>query len=401
MKKKYVILDVIYFVAFVLVCIIVLLLIRAFRVERKELGVDFSKNVLLKQQDNCLLYKFDDDSSSDNNTFNSQKNIIKNDRDSDDSNEDGWIKLYDLDELRNETNNDTDSDSNVEKEFEFRVFENVIQWSFLGENNWNDLISVFDIISTQNDDNDETEETQLDIDETAVNNIVVAVNNNINNLGCYNNGTECEKGTLFTIKVNKDNVYNFYVIDDNGETISLIMDSNIVNDEFKTLPFAAENDNTPIYSLEFLNNITSDWNFIDYIDEYNYLDHDNSSFAIDNGLGKYIDNSGNEYVLNGYFRARFLSVDEAYDLGCRNIDLITRCNQTRCIRNNECPYWVYKNLGGELNSLYSFGYWLLGTDFIDEELGTYAMFKEGDYIFSSMHDSSRFGVRPVINIKRS
>lgn len=393
MKMKIDFLRIIYCISFILVCLIVFLLAGKFNVEMKEVDADFSKKVLLKQQDNCLLFKYDDNNDSSTDDFNSENTSNNNDSiDNSNYEDEGWIKLYDLTELHNEVLDNSNDYTSNEKEFDFRVYENMIQWSFSGKDEWTDLISIFDIIPIDNDeDNNNDESTNEPIDNTR--NIVIAVNNNVEDLGCYVNGSICEKGALFTLKVNKNTIYNFYVIADDGNKITLIMDSNIGSVDVKTLAWTNEE---AIYSLKFLNSLISDWDYIDYIDSFNYTDsNNNDNIIIEGGIGSYTDSLGNKYEIGSNFRARFLSVEEANSLGCMNIEFIPKC-LNRC----ECPYWLYTNLEGKANSIYSFGYWLFGTSVENSELGAFAMFKDGAYIFSPIHDNIRFGVRPVISISR-
>ena len=143
MKMKIDFLRIIYCISFILVCLIVFLLAGKFNVEMKEVDADFSKKVLLKQQDNCLLFKYDDNNDSSTDDFNSENTSNNNDSiDNSNYEDEGWIKLYDLTELHNEVLDNPNDYTSNEKEFDFRVYENMIQWSFSGKDEWTDLISI-------------------------------------------------------------------------------------------------------------------------------------------------------------------------------------------------------------------------------------------------------------------
>ena len=72
---------------------------------------------------------------------------------------------------------------------------------------------------------------------------------------CVNNGL-CQVGTPFAISVNDYKNYKFYVIEDDGEKVKLIMSQNIAN---KVMYAPSDNLEGPTEAISYLKKQTNDW----------------------------------------------------------------------------------------------------------------------------------------------
>jgi len=116
---------------------------------------------------------------------------------------------------------------------------------------------------------------------------------------CVNSGM-CEPGTPFAIKVNDTEIYKFYVTEDSGNEVTMIMSENLGD---KALWYTDSQDNSkgPLTALEALKNATSGWTNI-AIRSYTLIDDDKIY---------------NYQPMTIYdTRARLFTETEAKDLGC-------------------------------------------------------------------------------------
>ena len=163
-----------------------------------------------------------------------------------------------------------------------------------------------------------------------------------------------ETGTIIKYKVNEEEEKYFFVMSDNGDTLTLQQRENIVT---QTMWYTT-NDNSkgPLTILSALEDATSGWS--------NVLDQ---TYAI--GTTVFKDNAytgcslanlnctSNKYSLEPRtVKARMISAQEVFSLGCTT-------------SNNSCPIWMYNYLtnvtdyGATVNSdINNYGYWTVNTD---------------------------------------
>lgn len=218
---------------------------------------------------------------------------------------------------------------------------------------------------------------------------------------CINTGT-CASGTLINVKVNNNQKYNFYVINDIDDKLTLIMDRNLG----KLVAWVSKidyNDDTnygtygntskgPITALTYLNNQTSDWTNINSIDNYTYVNNSNGNtnkvgyqkIEIVDGIAKLTSQDGATITtVEGVSRARLLTNEEARSktIGCQSSD-------------KSCANWIYTNLSADNR-----GYWLASAN------------PNYNYYVSSIHYTGKpdsyfpyyttvNGIRPVIEITK-
>ena len=198
---------------------------------------------------------------------------------------------------------------------------------------------------------------------------------------------------LFTIKVNDSTTLDFYVIDSTNDSITLIAASNLGNSEYTTVAWysasAGNNSYGPVTALTVLNSLTTNWTNIDPISSYTYNNSGEGykRLTITNGSSVITDSSDATSPISGVTRARLLTYEEAYALGCR----------TTASASN-CPTWLYANLDAQNNSLTPYGYWLL-TSFSNVNR-VYNIRNTGVLANNSPNDTTGRGIRPVITIKK-
>ena len=177
---------------------------------------------------------------------------------------------------------------------------------------------------------------------------------------CVEKGKVCEvNGTdpiAFAIKVNEDKTYKFYVISDDGDKVTLIMDRNIgskvawVSKSDYTKAGGSEtdygttgnNNKGPITVLNYLNrkinSETETWTNIAPIESYEYVNNLNGTtntygyqkLTITNGVGLLTSQDGTTTNLTGTMRARLLTYEEVNTIKTNN--------------NGAVPTWLYENL---------------------------------------------------------
>ena len=208
---------------------------------------------------------------------------------------------------------------------------------------------------------------------------------------CLNDGTECAPGTPVAIQVNANDVYNFYVISEADNEITLIMDRNIgnnvawitavdyttANTDGTSCDYTACNDEGPLTALSALKERTSGWTNVP-----------EKEYTI-SGLGIYESTEEQMYEnITTTMRARMLTYTEATALGC-----------TTNGGTSNCPSWLYINLGDiDDDGNIRYGYWFTtpGALFIDYAWG---MSVYNSLAFSAIYDIGS-GVRPVITLSK-
>ena len=197
---------------------------------------------------------------------------------------------------------------------------------------------------------------------------------------CLNDGTTCTPGTPVAIKVNASDVYNFYVIDETDNEVTLIMDRNIgdniawASEEDYGCGVAGDycalNDKGPITAVKTLKARTSSWTNIPER-EYIYSD----------GVAATRYQSFTETM-----RARMLTHTEA--------------NSIMVANNDAMPFWLNVNLyvSGDENT---YGYWLSSVD-ADESnsFNAYVVYCHGWLATQTISSNTSYGLRPVIVLSK-
>jgi len=219
----------------------------------------------------------------------------------------------------------------------------------------------------------------------------------------------CPNGTEFALQVNDKEIYNFYVINDDGNKVTLIMDRNIGN----TVAWLSENDYNnienyarliatsttnygPITALNYLNNQTLNWTNIEAINNYTYNNNPNGTtntngyqkLEIVNGVGTLTSQDGLFISkVNKISRARLLEYEEVNKIYTEN--------------NSVMPTYLYENLYTDTNTSLPYAYWFLTSDrvissysYVIDYIGTF----ENSY---GVNLDTDVGVRPVITVSRS
>lgn len=246
---------------------------------------------------------------------------------------------------------------------------------------------------------------------TVVQRRIVTINKVVNNYMSADNNcikdtnSKCTAGTEVTVMVNATQDYNFYVIDDTGSKLTLIMDRNLGDNvswiskgDYITAGGSetdygdyGNNGLGPITVLNYLNTQTSSWKNINPIESYIYDDLNRitnfycyQKLAITSGVGKLTSRDGGTINLTGTMRARLLTLEESNTLKANN--------------NGTVPKWLYGNLSGSNTTRLSLGYWLLTAN------PTYysnvnEMYYDGNVVgHYGASNGTEFGARPVIEM---
>lgn len=180
---------------------------------------------------------------------------------------------------------------------------------------------------------------------------------------CYKSKTSgsCKSGDIIKYKVNDTDIVTFHVMNDNGPTLTMQSQKNIINN----IEWNKESDNTkgPMTVLPALEKTTKGWS---NVNDQTYT-MGSTSFDGNSNTGCKINNTEiictrNRYTLEERTaKARMITAQEAAKLGCRE-------------SSGSCPIWMYNYLavstyyGGTMNdkSLYenigNNGYWTMSTD---------------------------------------
>ena len=199
---------------------------------------------------------------------------------------------------------------------------------------------------------------------------------------CLNDGTECAPGTPVAIQVNASEVYNFYVISDEENEVTLIMDRNIyfvdsvrggkvawINSEDYGCgiigDYCSKANKPPLTAISTLKERTDDW---DNIPEREY------TYSDDGERIRY--KSFSETM-----RARMLTYTEVNDIISAN--------------NDTMPSWMYINLEAGTHG----GYWLSSTS---DNSPNYARLisYDGSIATHAVYNSGYNGIRPVITLSK-
>jgi len=148
---------------------------------------------------------------------------------------------------------------------------------------------------------------------------------------CYEskNSESCAPGTIIKYKVNDTTIITFHVIRDQGSTIKMQTQRNII-----TLTKWNNNSDTtygPVDALAALNAETSSWYNVNDI-PFEAGKTPFSGYHAETGCATYDSCTTNKYTLPlRSIRARMISLQETSSLGCTN-------------NFNSCPKWLYNHL---------------------------------------------------------
>ena len=208
---------------------------------------------------------------------------------------------------------------------------------------------------------------------------------------CINKGYVCEAGTLFTIKVNESQTYNFYVLNDNGNKVDLIMDRNLVDDvEWINAEdygnSTVKNDKGPLTALKVLKERTSGWTNIPI---YTYTLENDADRV--NGSNTYnpitaTSTSGGNLVEN--VRARLPKFG----------DIIVHTDNND-ISYPDVPVWLKNDI--ETNG--EQGYWLSTVYSSEFEISAWTVsnqYSYGQVALVRVSPSMSLGLRPVITLSK-
>lgn len=214
---------------------------------------------------------------------------------------------------------------------------------------------------------------------------------------CAQKGQICEvrktDPIAFAIKVNEEKTYKFYVLNDDGNTITLIMNKNLYEDGNTTesdvawinpADYTTENnkdetpdtcglkscnDEGPITAINILNKRTYDWYYIT-AKPYTY-----NGMKTDGIARKYED-------ITMTMTARMITYAEATTLGCTT-------------SSGSCPSWLYENLNGTGDDN-TWGYWTSTVSSTTTEAWNLGFTGRMNptYVFGN------YGVRPVIELSK-
>ena len=215
---------------------------------------------------------------------------------------------------------------------------------------------------------------------------------------CIKSGA-CNPGTSVSVKVNNNDTYDFDVLSDTGDEITLIMDkivgetvawvSKLDYNDDTTWGYEGRNNKGPITALNYLNAQTANWTNIPAIESYTYnnnlngntKEHGYQKLEITNGVGKLTSQDDTIITtLTGTMRARLITLEE--------MDKLTEANQ------NKIPSWLYMDSNGDL---YYGSQWFL-TNLGSSTETAHSQVRER-ITSNTVHYDLGNVVRPIITIK--
>lgn len=207
---------------------------------------------------------------------------------------------------------------------------------------------------------------------------------------CYKNKTvgSCPAGTIINFKVNETVTVPFHVMFDEGETMTMQSQKNIV-DNVKWYS-DMDSKNGPMVVLPALENATSSWE--------NVLDQTYTAGTTNfSNKGKYTgcNNNGTDCSTNIYSlstrtgKSRMITIQEAQALGCNGT-------------SNNCPKWMINYLkysisyGGTVNTESS-GYWTMTAH--TNGYSAFCIQNMGQFSNINAHKTG-YGARAVVKVSK-
>ena len=200
---------------------------------------------------------------------------------------------------------------------------------------------------------------------------------------CYKSKTagSCKAGTIIKYKVNDSTTREFYVLHDDGNTITLLDSANILSG----IPWETTNNNAlgPTNALSKLNSAVSEWsNVNEQVYASGYTNFKTNPY---NACKTYNSCTSNKYDLGSITsKARMITVQEAVALGCTET-------------SGSCPKWMVvntpKSVGNE-------GYWTMNayTEYGDRAWNIY--YSAGVFSNNGITRENYNGMRAVIVISK-
>ncbi len=179
---------------------------------------------------------------------------------------------------------------------------------------------------------------------------------------------KCNNGTDVYVKVNNSEINKFYVINDTGNKLSLIMNKNLSTesawfDENEWYKITT-NAYGPLIALDTLKNETSNWS---NIPNMNYVLNDDGG-----------DDAYSSTTISNV-KTRLISLTEVNNVGCTSSD--------------KCPKWLYENLDKNKS------YWTsAASNKIILNLYAWTIDYNGNQ--KDVHIINKKGIRPVIDINK-
>ena len=311
-----------------------------------------------------------------------------------------WINLIKIDDLKGKDGiNGTDGKNGINgtdgkdgREVEFRINDTLIEWKYKDENEWSTLFDINDIIKKN---------------QSKKNPIISSLNGSSTEFDCIDNETTCSIGSNIEVRVNDSTTYNFYILGDDGKKLTLILDRNL-GEPIAWKSFVQESDQKqafnkgPIDVLTELNVRTNNWNNINNIEDYNYINSDHTNrpdtyqgIGIENGKTTVVGKDGSIITIEGNTKARLLTLEEAKEFGCNKST------------NNSCSQsFIYGNLKAEYGTNTPYGYWLLTTNSTNaNNYNVYSIHYTGKLNSTTAFDANNNsrggrGIRPIITIDK-
>ena len=241
---------------------------------------------------------------------------------------------------------------------------------------------------------------------------------------CAKEGNKCSQkdiidGQLVNVSVNNKTNYDFYVVDDDGENLTLLKRKSLGDivawcsrDDKYDVFLAEENADDNIYgpytALKYLNELTNDWTNIDFINNYNFENPNtwgNKAYLglnIQEGVITLISNSSTTKIVPGQARARLLTESEfKYITGTQDDNY-----------NGDNNHWLDKIIKEEYDSIHSddeydrekIGHayiWLLNADYSGQAASTIMKYQNTDMQVANINVWNKLMLYPVITIKKN
>ena len=212
--------------------------------------------------------------------------------------------------------------------------------------------------------------------------------NSSNNI-TYSSSSTCTAGTIVKYKVNSSTTKYFYVLHDDGSTLTMQQRENTTSN---VTWYILSNSNTsgPITALSSLESATSNWS---NVNNQTYT-AGTTSFLTNKytGCSSYSNCSTNTYTLSSRTaKARLITLQEAYAVGCT-------------VSSMSCPVWMYNYLrtstsnGGTQNDTSTYGYWTMSASSSTTNFAWYVP-SYGKVIGYNIGNASR-GTRAVVVINK-
>ena len=190
---------------------------------------------------------------------------------------------------------------------------------------------------------------------------------------CTMEEIKTDEGVKVTVQVNDSKTYDFYVINDDGETLTLLMSENLGNTVFLN-DDAINNGYGTITAINYLDELTDDeWSNIPS-KAYTY------SGIGDDGTTRVFED------ITRTMRARMITYAEV--------------NAIKIANNGTMPTYLYGNLSSSNTTEAPYGYWTSTIDAISPDFAWFVYYA-GRLDTTSVTDSDDYyGLRPVIEISK-